>query len=82
MPSVCLLPLYCESNFLPLHFRKSGELRGLRLHAYVIHLVVMLPACKHSELGAFKTLTKGCEIPALGPSLKKGGLLHGKILLH
>ena len=38
MPSVCLLPLYCESNFLPLHFRKSGELRGLRLHAYVIHL--------------------------------------------
>ena len=28
---------------------KSKELRGLRLHAYVIHLVVMLPACKRAR---------------------------------
>ena len=27
---------------------KSKELRELRLHAYVIHLVVMLPRCKRS----------------------------------
>ena len=46
---------------------KSKELRGLRLHAYVIHLVVMLSGCKQARAKynyRSDVWPKGCVNPA------------------